>query len=77
MGYHCDAYRLLDATDVHEVIHWAVKTARPEQAFNPYVRTPSGRSPGLFQPSGYIRQIGTERTVRRDPRFDSMLLISS
>jgi hypothetical protein len=52
MGYHCDERRILGATDVHEVIAWALRTARPDQTFTLYVEHLQNGRPGLIRLGG-------------------------
>jgi hypothetical protein len=35
--WHCDEYRLSEATDVEEVLDWARNSSRPDQTFTLYV----------------------------------------
>ena len=58
MGYHCDEYRLRDATDVHEVLAWAERTAPPEQTFTLYVEHLHENSPGLIHLAGVDPTVG-------------------
>ena len=52
MGYHCDEYRLGGAADVHEVIDWAVTTARHMRTFTLYVEHLQDGRPGLIHLAG-------------------------
>lgn len=45
--WHCDEYRLSDATDVQEVLDWARNTARSDQTFVIYVEQREAQRSGL------------------------------
>lgn len=53
MGFVCDEHRVTGAEDVHEVLRWALDTARSEQTFTLYadLNTPE-RGPGLIRLAG-------------------------
>jgi hypothetical protein len=52
MGYHCDEHRVRGAVDVHEVVDWARKAARPERTFTLYVEHLQNGQPGLIHLAG-------------------------
>jgi hypothetical protein len=52
--WHCDEYRLSEATDVEEVLGWARSSARRDQTWVVYVEHRDG------QRSGLVRLFGTD-----------------
>ena len=50
--WHCDEYRLSDATGVDEVLDWARDTARSDQTFVTYVEVRDGQRSGLVRLHG-------------------------
>jgi hypothetical protein len=47
--WHCDEYRLSQAADVEEVLHWARNSARRDQTFILYVEHRDGHRSGLVR----------------------------
>ena len=47
--WHCDEYRLSEATDVEEVLDWARSSARPDQTFTLYVEHRDAHGSGLVR----------------------------
>ena len=52
MGYAAEEYRILDATDMLEVLQWAQDTARPGQTFCLYVEHVCDGLLGLIRLAG-------------------------
>ena len=47
--WHCDEYRLREATDVDEVLNWARSSARPDQTFVLYLEHSYAHGNGLVR----------------------------
>ncbi|MDT0187972.1 hypothetical protein Q9S36_48075 [Microbacterium sp. ARD31] len=56
MWWHCSEFRLIEASDVEEVLHWARRKARSDQTFTMYVEQRDA------QRSGLVRLLGTDPT---------------
>jgi hypothetical protein len=54
--WHCDEYRLTEATDVQQVLDWARDTARRNQTFVLYVENRDAHRSGL------VRLLGVDPT---------------
>lgn len=51
-GATSDEHRVLDAADVHEVLDWAGRTAKPDETFTLYVEHRDGSGTGLIRLAG-------------------------
>ena len=52
VGYYSDEHRVLDASDVREVIEWAERTAGPNETYTLYVEHEQDGGTGLIQLAG-------------------------
>jgi hypothetical protein len=52
MGNYCDENRVVDATDVQEVIAWADRTAKPNETYALYVEHQHAGETGLIRVAG-------------------------